>query len=377
MIRILTIIGARPQIIKSAAINRAISNSFSQEIEEIIVHTGQHYDSNMSAIFFDELNIPTPNYNLNVGSGSHASQTGLMLEGLEKVMITVKPDYVLVYGDTNSTLAGALAASKVHIPVVHVEAGLRSFNKTMPEEINRIVCDHASTLLFTPTIQGYNNLLSEGFQINSGPHTIDRPGVFQCGDVMYDNSKYFADLAAKKSRIIEKLDVVKGDFILATIHRADNTDDPNKLRDIFRAFIEIVSMSSSIIILPLHPRTLKKLEAIQSVELQRIRADAKIILIDPVSFLDMIELETNCSMVITDSGGVQKEAYFFGKPCIILRTETEWIEIINTGSAILTGSSFDQIVNGYSLLKKQTFLYPEIFGDGRAAEFICEKILQS
>jgi len=377
MIRILTVVGARPQIIKAAAISRAISNSYSDRIREIIVHTGQHYDNNMSQVFFDELKIPSPDYNLNVGSGSHGEQTASMILGLEKLMITQKPDFVVVYGDTNSTLAASIAASKIHIPIVHVEAGLRSFNKSMPEELNRIISDHSSTLLFAPTKKGFENLLAEGFQKLGAPYSIDSPGIFHCGDVMYDNSMYFSQLAMKNSHIIKNHNIVKNQFILATIHRADNTDDSKKLENILLALLEVISISSLIIVLPIHPRTYKKFENLNSKLFNTIKSNSKIVIIPPVSFFDMIELEKNCVMVITDSGGVQKEAYFFKKPCLILRDETEWVEIVETGSAILAGSSFSKIVNGYKLLSGNSHLYSEVFGDGKAAEFICKIILET
>jgi UDP-GlcNAc3NAcA epimerase len=376
MIKILTVVGARPQIIKAAAISRAISNFYSDRIRETIVHTGQHYDNNMSQVFFDELNIPSPDFNLNVGSGSHGEQTASMILGLEKIMIAQNPDYVLVYGDTNSTLAAAVSASKIHIPIVHVEAGLRSFNKSMPEEINRIMCDHSSTLLFTPTRQGFDNLLNEGFQIGNNTFSIDKPGIFHCGDVMYDNSMYFAKVASANSKLLESLKIGNGGFILATIHRADNTDSWKKLRGIFEAFLKIVETSRHTIIIPLHPRTLKKLKDFNFDIFKKIKNSTKIRLLPPVSFLEMIELESNCDMVITDSGGVQKESYFFQKPCVILRNETEWIEIVKSGTAVLTGSSCELILGAYEELLNKDHSYPEIFGDGHAAEFICDEILK-
>jgi UDP-GlcNAc3NAcA epimerase len=376
MIKILTVVGARPQIIKAAAISRAITNSYDNKLNEIIVHTGQHYDSNMSQVFFDELKIPSPNFNLNVGSGSHGEQTASMILGLEKLMIVQKPDYVLVYGDTNSTLAAAVAASKIHIPIVHVEAGLRSFNKAMPEEINRIICDHSSTLLFSPTRQGYDNLIAEGFQKFSKPYSIDRPGIFHCGDVMYDNSIHFVRIASANSHILEQLNIDKNGFILATIHRADNTDSLEKLRGIFDALLKIVELSSYTIVIPLHPRTLKKLEDHNLDILNKLMNSSKIRLVDPVSFLEMTELEKNCVMVITDSGGVQKEAYFFQKPCVILRNETEWVEIVNSGCAVLAGSSYELILNAFEDLQNRHHSFPRIFGDGHAAEFICDQIIR-
>jgi UDP-GlcNAc3NAcA epimerase len=377
MIKILTVIGARPQIIKAAALSRAISSGFSDSIQEIIIHTGQHYDTNMSTVFFEELAIPLPDHNLNIGSGSHGETTGKMIAGLEKLMLDENPDYVVLYGDTNSTLAGAIAASKIHIPIVHIEAGLRSFNKRMPEEINRIMCDNVSTLLFCPTEQGFHNLITEGFKVHSGPYTADLPGVFHCGDVMFDNSKYFGELASKKSNIISTLALENSEFILSTIHRAENTDDSHKLSEIFKGLITIANESGLTIVLPIHPRTLGKLDLLETDLKDAILNHSLIKLIEPVSFLDMINLEKNCSMVITDSGGVQKEAYFFKKPCLILREETEWVEIVETGSGILVGADSKKIFNAFLNLKNDAFDYPEIFGDGQAAKFICKKMLQN
>ncbi|MBL7898496.1 MAG: UDP-N-acetylglucosamine 2-epimerase (non-hydrolyzing), partial [Crocinitomicaceae bacterium] len=265
--KIITIIGARPQIIKAAAISRAIRNSFAQQIQEIIVHTGQHYDENMSEVFFDELQIPRPDYNLNVGSGNHGKQTAKMLEGIEEIILREKPNAVLVYGDTNSTVAGGLAASKMLVPLIHIEAGLRSFNKSMPEEINRIVCDNMSTLLFSPTRQGVENLKKEGFNLNAvSPYSIDNPKVYHCGDIMFDNSLYFSDLADKKT-ILKELNLTPG-FILATIHRNANTDDAGRLSAIFEALAEISSANQIQIILPLHPRTKKMMDVNLSSELK-------------------------------------------------------------------------------------------------------------
>ena len=238
--KLVTIIGARPQIIKAAALSRAIRNHYADQIHEVIVHTGQHYDDNMSQVFFDELQIPRPDYNLHVGSASHGVQTARMTEGIETILIKEQPDFIVLYGDTNSTLAGAIAAAKIHIPIVHIEAGLRSFNKSMPEEINRIVCDHCSTLLFTPTKAGLENLKREGFPMdNKGPFTIDSPKVYHCGDIMYDNSLHFANIAEEKTDIIQRLELVGKPFILATIHRDSNTDHPERLGAIFDALIEL------------------------------------------------------------------------------------------------------------------------------------------
>ena len=379
MIKILTVIGARPQIIKAAALSRAIKNKFSNKINEIIVHTGQHYDENMSNVFFDELQIPKPNYNLNVGSSGHAQQTAQMIVGIEEILFKEKPDFIILYGDTNSTLAGAVAASKIHIPVIHIEAGLRSFNKKMPEEINRITCDHASTLLFSPTKTGFNNLVREGFSIdNKPPFTIDNPQIYHCGDVMYDNSLFFSEIAESRLDIINKLNLKKNKFILGTIHRDNNTDDSIRLNAIFSAFNKISSKDKTTTVLPLHPRTSKLLKKNLSKKLyQEIFKNPYIKIIQPVSFLDMIVLEKNAKIVMTDSGGVQKEAYFFEKPCIIMRSETEWKEIVENKTAIVADADEQKIIDSYHyFVKKDKLNFPRIFGDGKAAEFICGEIIK-
>jgi UDP-GlcNAc3NAcA epimerase len=375
--KILTIIGARPQIIKAAALSRAIKNHFSTSIQEVIVHTGQHYDSNMSQVFFDELGIPAPDYNLEVGSASHGRQTALMISGLEEILEIEKPDYIILYGDTNSTLAGAVAASKIHIPVVHIEAGLRSFNKSMPEEINRIVCDHVSSLLFTPTKTGYQNLLNEGFKENKRPFTADNAGLFHCGDVMYDNSLFFADIAEEKTSILSEYNLINKDFILATIHRDHNTDNPLRLQAIFEALLEISVEKKIHIVLPLHPRTKKNMDSLPTEFRERLNANENIQIIPPVSFLEMIALEKNAQLVITDSGGVQKEAYYFHKPCVILRPETEWVEIIEAGTGILADAKKEKIKEAVNQLLYKDFEFPLIYGDGHAAEFICQKLLDN
>lgn len=382
--KLVTIIGARPQIIKAAALSRAIKNHFSDRIQEVIVHTGQHYDDNMSQVFFDELQIPRPDYNLHVGSASHGVQTARMTEGIEALLIKEQPDFIVLYGDTNSTLAGAVAAAKIHVPIVHIEAGLRSFNKSMPEEINRIVCDHCSTLLFTPTKAGLENLKREGFSIDeSSPSTgsgtakptIDNPKVYHCGDIMYDNSLNFANIAEEKTDIIQRLELVGKPFILSTIHRDSNTDHPERLGAIFDALIELSKENQ--IVLPLHPRTAKLLKTNLSNEKQSlVFSSPNIKLIPPVSFLEMIALERHAQLVMTDSGGVQKEAYFFKKPGIILRPETEWVEIVQTGNAILADADESRIMEAWQHFKNNpSTVFPEIFGDGHAAEFMLDKII--
>jgi UDP-GlcNAc3NAcA epimerase len=377
MIKVLTIIGARPQIIKAAAISRAIKNHFSDKIREVIVHTGQHYDDNMSKIFFDELGVPKDDYNLGVGSGNHGKQTAQMIEGIEKILLEEKPNCLIVYGDTNSTLAGAIAASKIHIPIVHIEAGLRSYNKRMPEEINRICCDHVSTLLFSPTKSGVANLAKEGFNIDAkAPYHIDNPKVYHCGDIMYDNSLYFSDVAQKKSKIVDQSGVAGQRFVLVTVHRDTNTDQPERLNALFEAFNEISVAERIHFVIPLHPRTSKVLDQRLKPELLKaIRSNSLIHIIPPAGFIDIIKLESSCALVMTDSGGVQKEAFFFHKPIIILRSETEWIELVQNGNAILADTDKQQIKDAYeTLMNKKDYQYPPIFGDGKAAEFICSEI---
>jgi UDP-GlcNAc3NAcA epimerase len=376
--KIVTVIGARPQIIKAAALSRAIKSHYANEIQEIIVHTGQHYDENMSQVFFDELQIPHPDHNLHVGSASHGVQTARMTEGIEALLLKERPDFIVLYGDTNSTLAGAVAAAKIHVPIVHIEAGLRSFNKSMPEEINRIVCDHCSTLLFTPTKAGLENLKREGFPIdNADPYTIDNPKVYHCGDIMYDNSLHFADIAEEKTDIIQRMELANKPFILATIHRDSNTDHPERLSAVFSALMRL-SMECQVV-LPLHPRTSKLLKTNLKEDLQaQIFNSQSIHLIPPVSFLEMIALERHAQLVMTDSGGVQKEAYFFKKPCIILRPETEWVEIVQTGNAILADADESRITQAWQHFKgNPPTTFPEIFGDGHAAEFMLEKMLKA
>jgi UDP-GlcNAc3NAcA epimerase len=375
--RIITVIGARPQIIKAAALSRVILNDF-QEIEEIIVHTGQHYDKNMSDIFFTELEIPKPQINLKVGSSSHGAQTALMIDKIEKVMLEYSPNAVVVYGDTNSTLATAIAASKLHVPIVHIESGLRSFNKKMPEEVNRILCDHVSTLLFSPTKSGYNNLLKEGFsKENSNNASADFPNIYHCGDIMYDNSLYFSKLSDKNSGILEKLNLQNEKFILATVHRNDNTDSKIKLKDLFSTFLQITEIHQLKIILPLHPRTSKMMEQLLDPQLlKKIQESNLLTIIDPASFLDMIALEKNAELIITDSGGVQKEAYFFKKPCIILRPQTEWVEIVETKSAVISDTNSKIILEATErFLSNPDLKFPEVFGDGNAASFIAKEML--
>ena len=381
MLKIVTIIGARPQIIKAAALSRVIQKNYKDTIKEVIVHTGQHYDNGMSQVFIDELGIPSPNYNFGVGSATHGAQTGKMIREIEEILFQEDPDYVVIYGDTNSTLAGAIAASKMNIPVIHIEAGLRSFNKSMPEEINRIIADHVSTMLFTPTQTGLDNLIREGFSAtNSKPFTPDNPGILHCGDVMYDNTQYFKKLALEKSTIIQDQKLGKKPFILCTIHRNNNTDDADRLNTIFDTLDQLSKTNKVDMVLPLHPRTSNAIEEKMDPRIEEaINKNPFMKLLPPATFLDMIALESHCQMVITDSGGVQKEAYFFKKPSIILRSETEWKEIVDAGAGIITDANKEQILEAFEQFKMHgdKIEYPSIFGDGNAAGFICQTILNN
>lgn len=381
MIRILTIIGARPQFIKAAAISREIqqvnrASGLLPIIEERILHTGQHYDANMSEIFFEELGIPKPYYRLQAGSGHHGEQTAKMIEGIEKVLLSDHFDGVLVYGDTNSTLAGSLAASKLNIPVFHVEAGLRSYNMSMPEEINRILCDQVSSLLFAPTQVAIDNLAKEGLLASPAQFLKNKERkVILSGDVMYDNSLYFATLAEQKSAILSELSLQKGDFILTTIHRANNTDNAERLSAIFEALLHISEFKT--VVLPLHPRTRKQMEVLLSKNvLNKVTNATGLKIIPPASFLDMILLEKQASMVITDSGGVQKEAFFFEKPCLILRSETEWVEILQAKAGMLVDADVQAIVDVYHLFEHKIVHFPPLFGDGMAASKIVRALIE-
>lgn len=358
MIKILTIVGARPQFIKSAAVSREFAKS--PLIKEVILHTGQHFDQNMSQIFFDEMEIPQPDYNLNIHGLSHGAMTGQMLEGIEKVCLQEKPDYCLVYGDTNSTIAGALAAKKLLIPVVHVEAGLRSFNMRMPEEINRILTDRISDILFCPTKAAIQNLKNEGL-------TGERAKIVQNGDVMQDAALYYAKFSEARSGIVSRLDLNRSDFALCTIHRQENTDDPERLNSIISALNKLSQTCR--VVVPLHPRTRKILQTTGS----RIDFDT----IDPVGYFDMIELLKNCALVITDSGGLQKEAYFFRKFCITLREETEWVELVEGGFNKLVGSNETAILEAFNELHgKQLSTDEELYGGGNASAIIRETLLE-
>ena len=374
--KILTVIGARPQIIKAAALSRAINNGFSDRIEEKILHTGQHYDANMSAVFFDEMGIPRPHFNLNTGSGKHGVQTAKMIAGIEEVLENETFDARVLYGDTNSTIAGAVAASKLHLPIVHIEAGLRSFNMAMPEEINRIVCDNLSTVLFAPTQTAVDNLRREGFLSSKATFADgNRRHVFHSGDIMYENSLYFAHIADEKTDILRRLGLEDEKFVLATIHRDNNTDNPERLTAIAEALLEITERGYKIV-LPLHPRTKKLLpQNLSEDDYRRITSNPDIMIIPPVSFFEIIVLERHASLIMTDSGGLQKEAYFFRKPCLILRPETEWVEIVEQHAGIITDADKELIVRSFDEYIDTEPQFPPLFGDGHSAEFMLDKTL--
>ena len=370
--KLLTVIGARPQIIKAAAISRAVKNVYADRLEERILHTGQHYDGNMSQVFFDELGIPQPDYNLGVGSGRHGEQTAKMIAGIEEVLISEHFDGVILYGDTNSTLAGAVAASKLHVPVYHIEAGLRSFNMSMPEEVNRIVCDQLSTICFAPTQTAVDNLRREGFMESQATFADGRQRrVCNSGDVMYDNSLHFAALARERSTILQQLDVAAGGYILATVHRDNNTDNPERLHSILQALADIAEQDNIPVILPLHPRTRKILN-----NSQFTITNPLLRIVPPASFLEITLLEQSAKIIMTDSGGVQKEAFFFERPCVILRPETEWVEIVEYGAGIIADADYDRITSAYRQLVDHSIHFPHLFGDGHAAERILQHILE-
>ena len=345
MKKVITILGARPQFVKAAVLSRIIQSK--NKIEEVIIHTGQHFDANMSSVFFAEMEIPKPKYNLNINGLSHAAMTGQMLEKIEEILITEKPEAVIVYGDTNSTLAGALAAKKLQIKVIHIEAGLRSYNMQMPEEINRILTDQISDLLLCPTDTALKNLKKEGFD------NLENK-VVKCGDIMKDAVHYYSKISIKKATIIKNLHLENNNFVLATIHRQENTDDLQKLKSIFEG-LESISKSKQVV-LPLHPRT----KAI----LEKNNLKYKVTIIDPVGYFDMLALLKNCAMVVTDSGGLQKEAFFNKKHCIIIRNETEWVELVENNFATIVGSDSRKIKKAFrENEKKQTNFEMNLYGD--------------
>lgn len=409
--KILTVLGARPQFIKAGSVSRAIresgserernnssdrdrslslhSHSHAHYLNEVIVHTGQHYDENMNDVFFEQMKIPKPDYNLGVKASTHASMTGQMMEKIEEVALKENPDWILVYGDTNSTLAGALVAAKLHIKLAHVEAGLRSFNMKMPEEVNRILTDRISTILFCPTETAVKNLKAEGFPFRLSRDSYQR--IVNVGDVMLDGALFYKQLAQKPQTLSlsRPLSHSLNDFILCSIHRAENTDDPERLNNIFDALNEIAEEKQ--IILPLHPRTRKKLSTINN------QLSTNIVIIDPVGYLEMVWLLEHCCLVMTDSGGLQKEAYFFNKLCITLRDETKWVELVESGANILAGADKEKIVSSFHQFNQytntqihkyinipisqytniQTHQSTNLYGDGKASEKIVKELLEN
>lgn len=365
--KIVTIIGARPQFVKAAVVSRAIAGCSQNDrnISEIIIHTGQHYDANMSDLFFQEMQIPKPHYNLHVSGGNHGAMTGQMIGKIEETLLGEKPDVVLVYGDTNSTLAGALAAVKLHIPIAHVESGLRSFNMRMPEEVNRILTDRISSWLFCPTKIAMDNLQGEGFM---GEKARSKHIVENVGDVMYDAALFYSKIARPSGKLSNILKEINQKFYLATIHRAENTDDVERLTNIISA-LDTISKTIPVI-LPIHPRTRNIIKQ-YNIQFNNINV------IDPVGYFDMITLLEQCYGVLTDSGGVQKEAYFFSKPCITLRDETEWVELVGHGCNVLVGSDYNRILQAQRKLstKQLDFSIP-LYGDGTAGERIVRKIIE-
>lgn len=354
MIKIITIVGARPQFIKAAAVSREMAKY--NDIQEIIVHTGQHFDANMSEIFFEEMEIPKPHYNLDVNGLNHGAMTGQMMEKIEEVLIKEKPNWVLVYGDTNSTIAGALTARKLHINVAHVEAGLRSFNMKMPEEINRILTDRISNILFCPTDTAIKNLNNEGYE------NLDIQ-IVKSGDVMQDAAMFYT--SKSKAPAME----LPNEFVLATIHRAENTDDPKRLRDIFEAFSEIGKTTP--LILPVHPRTSKIINHLG------LKIDKNLIkIIEPVGYLEMVYLLKNAKLIMTDSGGLQKEAFFFKKPCITLRDETEWVELVENGFNTIVGADRNLILQAFKNQNYNINFDIDLYGNGNASKNIIEQLLK-
>ncbi len=357
MLNLLTVVGARPQFVKAAVVSEAIAASnLAGVIAEKIVHTGQHFDANMSDVFFEELGIPEPSHHLGIGGGTHGQNTGRMIEAIEGVLLAERPDLVLVYGDTDSTVAATLAASKLHLPIAHVEAGLRSRNRRMPEEINRILTDHASDLLFTPTVEAIANLAKEG---------IEGPAVVHVGDVMFDAAIQFAERAERQSSILERLGCESREYILATVHRQENTDSREHLAEIVGAF----AASSRQIVWPVHPRTRRRLADFG------IALPKTIIATDPLGYLDMVKLERHAALIATDSGGLQKEAYFHGVACVTIRDETEWLELVDAGWNILVPPSSGRLAETLATFSAPSVGRAEIYGDGRAGQRIVEALL--
>ncbi len=352
--KLVSVVGARPQFVKAAVVSRAIRAA--GRIREVVVHTGQHYDANMSEVFFAELGIAPPDYHLGIGSASHGAQTGRMLEAIEKVLLESAPDWVLVYGDTNSTLAGALAAAKLHVPVAHVEAGLRSFNRRMPEEINRVLTDHLAELLFAPTEVAVENLRREA---------VAAERIRLVGDVMYDAARHFGARAEAVSDVLPRLGLTSGEYVLVTIHRAENTDDRARLDVILGGLGQVAETTP--VVFPVHPRT----RAVLKRQRPAAPQPAHLLLTEPVGYLDMLQLEKNACLVVTDSGGVQKEAFFFEKPCVTLREETEWVELVELGwNQVVPPRDPDQVAHAIRSRIGSRGIAAAPYGDGTASQQI-------
>jgi UDP-N-acetylglucosamine 2-epimerase len=364
---LLSIVGARPQFIKAAAVHRALERLGARHG---LLHTGQHYDAAMSQVFLEELGMPRPLADLGIGSGLHGEQTARMIAGIEQALLGHQPRAVILYGDTNSTLAGALAAAKLRIPIAHVEAGLRSFNKAMPEELNRVLTDHCSTWLFCPTTAAISNLEREGFTQAPGPASPDRPQCLLVGDVMHDSALHYAALAGERSRLQGELGLRSEGYLLATVHRDFNTDAPARLAAIIAGLQECAAATGLPVVMPVHPRTKAALAA------TRLEPAAGVLmLIDPVGYLDMIALERGARLILTDSGGVQKEAHFFRKPCVVLRPETEWTELVEHGQAVLADADAARIGSAVERFLEQGLPEcPALYGDGRAADRIAHTL---
>ncbi len=372
MTRVLTVLGARPQFIKAAPVSKVFREEFGSDIEEILLNTGQHYDDDMSRIFFEELDLPRPATDLGVGAGEPVAQMGKIMEGVAAAIRKYQPDLLMVYGDTTTTLSGALAAQQEQVPVVHVEAGLRSFNKRMPEEVNRLLTDQLSTLLMVPTPTGLRNLEREGFDLGrKSPWSPDHPGIFHAGDVMLDAHLLFSEVAARRSTVLKDQGLEEEEFVLTTIHRPVNTDDKDQLKGLLDILDQLGVEKKVPVVLPLHPRTRKAMERFDlSFDRKGIR------FLPPASFLDMLVLEQAAKGVLTDSGGVQKEAFFAGKPCVILREETEWKELVETGNSRLAGADPEKIREGFEAMVEGTWEREstKVFGEGQAARFIGETL---
>ncbi|MDT8308808.1 MAG: UDP-N-acetylglucosamine 2-epimerase (non-hydrolyzing) [Bacteroidales bacterium] len=380
MIQLTTIVGTRPQVIKASALHRQIKEKYSNTIHENIVHTGQHYDDRMSDIFFRELEFPVMDINLNTGSDTHPRQISFMMEGVERVLNSLMPDMVLVYGDTNSTFAAAVAANKMNFPVMHVEAGVRSSNKTTPEEINRILTDHVSSVLAAPTVNGFNNLVKEGFNAYAEPpFSINNPILANTGDVMLDNLNYYFELAMEKSAEMGRYNVSPDNYAFMTLHRDFNTDSAERLNSIIGSMVALSASFAMPVIFSVHPRTAKAMREKLDKKLQDIlKSGDHIITIPPATYLEAIMFMNHASVICTDSGGIQKEAFFLKKPVVLFREKTEWDELVRAGNTILAGAGEETLLEAAEVFlhKKPKIVYPALFGQGNAAELICQEILR-